>query len=62
VKSYVPQVDDSVFVLGRGFVRYKVAGVDANKKKADIVTTAGLLVLTRDVPWKQLLFGGRSFK
>ena len=60
--SYIPQVNDSVVVIGRGPVLYRVAAVDGKKKKADIVTTVGLLVLTRAVPWKNLLFTGRSFK
>jgi hypothetical protein len=51
---YIPKVNDTVFQDGHGFVRYLVAAVNPAKKTADIRTTSGLIVLTRDVPWSKL--------
>jgi hypothetical protein len=53
-KGYVPKLNDPVFVEGQGLVRYVVVAVNRDKKMADIRTTAGTLVLTRDVPWSKL--------
>jgi hypothetical protein len=52
--NYNPKVDDPVFMDGKAFIRYVVTKVDAEKKTADVKTTAGTIVLHRDVPWGKL--------
>jgi hypothetical protein len=55
-ESYIPKVNDPVFIKGRGFVRYVVAVVRPDKKTADVKTTAGLAILHQDVPWSELSY------
>jgi hypothetical protein len=52
--SYVPKLNDVVFIEGHGMVRYVVAVLYAKTKTADIRTTSGPIMLTRGVPWSKL--------
>jgi hypothetical protein len=51
-----PKVNDPIFQKGKGFVRYVVVGVDAEKRTADVKTVSGDIILTRGVPWEAISY------
>ena len=55
-EKYIPEVNDPVFMEGKGLIRYVVAVVDAKKKTVDVRTVSGVIVLTRDVPWAAISY------
>jgi hypothetical protein len=55
--KYIPKVGDPAFLNGKGFVRYVVVSVDAEKKTtADVKTVSGVILLTRGMPWSEISY------
>lgn len=53
--TYVPKVNDTVYLKPQGFVRYVITEVDAQKHTADLKNTSGVIVLTHDIPWELIV-------
>jgi hypothetical protein len=52
--KYTPQRNDTVYMDGKGLVRYVVVQVNSPKRTADVQTTSGVIGLIHDVPWSKL--------
>jgi hypothetical protein len=53
-KSYIPKVNDVVFMKAQNFVRYVVAKVYDTAKRSDVQAVSGAIILHRDIPWPEL--------